>query len=303
MLADALAGAVAAAPEEERAELDSWLRGRLESAPVARSVDRLVRRDVMPKWRTAREEAARRVAEETWPSLCDGSWFPDPELADAVAARSDYTAAVRNWRSEKGMEALSSAGGGTVLEEAGARADAAVAKAFDLARGAIAAQNGIVDGCHASVLAESRARKESFWRRTPDLRAVTAMLTDAVEARWGETRVATLWPDGALPPNAAEQHRELFPSVRRKIELLAKTILEEMNEPREENPPESEPDDEEKKLELTLYVNRDGDRVEVRLESGGARLAEESVPARTDDFENAMHRMTKKLSRDVLKLR
>ena len=51
---------------------------------------------------------------------------------------------------------------------------------------------------------------------------------------------------------AAQQHAELFPSVRRKIELLARVILEEMNDP--EPRPETEPEPEsEEACALTVY--------------------------------------------------
>ncbi len=306
-LAEALAKAVAAAPEADRGELEGYLRRRLGSEKVVKAVERLVRRDVMPKWSQARQEAARRVAASTWPALEDGTWHPGPELADEVAARSDYSAAVREWRKAKGMESLAAASGGRAMEEAESMADAAVARAFDLARGAIAAQNAIVDGCHGQVLAESRARKDSFWRRTPDLKAVTEMLLRATESRWEEVRLATLWPDGRKPANASEQHRAIFPSVRRKIELLAKTILEEMNEPsperREEEVEvrsESLPDE---APALLLSVSRSGDRVEVKLERNGDTIGSESVPARAGDFDQAMRRMTRILSSDVLRLK
>ncbi len=101
---------------------------------------------------------------------------------------------------------------------------------------AIAEQNAIDDGNHAKVLAEARRRKDSFWTRTPDLKTVVGLLTQATEEAWDATRLDTLWPgDSNRPANAADQHKALFPSVRRKIELIAKSILEEMNEPQPEN--------------------------------------------------------------------
>ena len=54
------------------------------------------------------------------------------------------------------------------------------------------------------------------------------MITDATEKMWSEERVAKLWPDGGAPKNAAEQHVALFPSVKNRIELLARKILEEI---------------------------------------------------------------------------
>ena len=315
--ASALDAAVAEASEGERGELREYLAARLGDERVKKSVETKLQKEVLPKWREARAEAAARQAAQTWPTLEDGTWCPSPELADAVAAKSDYAKAVREWRGEKGMEVLAGAAGGKALmEEAEQRADRGVAAAFDVARNAIAAQNEIVDASHATVLEESRRRKDEFWTKTPDLKAVVGLLTGEVERRWGEARVATLWPDESKrPPNAAEQHRALFPSVRRKIELLAKVILEEMNEPKpmdekppeetppEETPPEETPEEQpEEEMEFSISVKRVGGTVEVELKQGETTVESASVPAKKDDFENAMFRVTGAMSR-ILELK
>ena len=312
MLSGAVAAACAEAPAQERKEFAEYARKRLDSDRIRKAVEQRLQKDVLPKWRKARAEAAARQAADTWPELEDGTWHPDPDLADETAARSDYSAAVRNWRRVKGMEALAGATKGrSVLEEADRRADAKVAAAFDLARSAIAAQNKIVEGCHKSVLEESRKRKDSFWTRTPDLKAITELLTKATEDEWGKTRLATLWPDeDARPGNAAEQHRELFPSVRRKIELLAKVILEEMNEPRpeeekkpEEKPPEDSSDEPEDPMDIiSISVEHSNGKIEVELKRGNTTVKRVSASSRKGDFEGAMRTITRALS-DLLKLK
>ena len=311
LLSGAVATACAEAPAQEREEFGAYAKKHLDANRITKAVEQRLQKDVLPKWRKARAEAAARQAAETWPGLEDGTWHPDPDLADETAARSDYAAALRNWRRTKGMETLAGAAKGrSVLEEADKRADAKVAAAFDLARSAIAAQNKIVDGCHESVLEESRRRKDSFWTRTPDLKAVTELLAQATEGEWEKTRLSTLWPDEETRPgNAAEQHRELFPSVRRKIELLAKVILEEMNEPRpeeekkpEEPPPEVTPDEPEESLELiAISVERKNGKVEVELKRGNNTIKHASASPRKGDFEGAMRTITDALS-DLLKL-
>lgn len=306
MLSGAVAAACAEAPEPEREEFGAYARRHLDSERIKRAVEQRLQKDVLPKWRKARAEAAMHQAAETWPGLEDGTWHPAPDLADETAARSDYSAAVRNWRRAKGMETLADAARGrSVLEEAERRADTRVAAAFDLARGAIAAQNKIVEGCHKTVLEESRRRKDSFWTRTPDLKAVTELLTRATEDEWERTRLATLWPDEkSRPANAAEQHRDLFPSVRRKIELLAKVILEEMNEPRPEQDekPEDTTDDSDEQLDLiSISVERNGGKVVVELKRGNRTIERASASLRKGDFDGAMRKITKALS-GLLKL-
>ena len=311
MLSGAVAAACSEAPAQEREEFGAYARRRLDADRIKKAVEQRLQKDVLPKWRKARAEAAARQAAETWPGLEDGTWHPDPDLADETAARSDYSAVVRNWRRAKGMERLADATKGrSVLEEADKRADAKVAAAFDLARSAIAAQNKIVEGCHRTVLEESRRRKDSFWTRTPDLKAITGLLTQATESEWERSRLSTLWPDEeARPGNAAEQHRELFPSIRRKIELLAKVILEEMNEPRpeeekkpEEPPPEDSSDESEEPLELiSISVERKSGKVEVELKRGNKTIKHASASSSKGEFRDAMRTITDALA-ELLKL-
>ena len=308
LLARALDGVCNDAPQSERDELRGYLSSRLGSERIQKAVDAKVKKDVLPKWREARATAAKRQADDTWPTLADGTWFPPADLADDVTARSDYARSVKEWRSLSALKSLADAPKGRpLMEEADSRADSEVAAAFDIARSAIAAQNAIVDGSHAQVLSEARRRKDSFWTRTPDLKTVVEMLTRATEETWDASRLGTLWPEGAKrPANAAEQHKALFPSVRRKIELLARTILEEMNEPKpekeekpEEPPPEEPPPEEppEEVLEFAISVHRTGDEVEVSLKQGETVVESSTVPAKKDDFENAMNKVTSAISR------
>lgn len=303
ILSGALAAAGAEAPAQEREEFQSYAKNRIGAAQIRRAVEQRLQKDVLPKWRRARAEAAVRQTAETWPSLEDGTWHPDPVLADETAARSDYAAAVRDWRRAKGMEPLAGAEKGRlVLEEAARRADIKVAAAFDLARAAIAAQNAIVEGCHKTVLQESRKRKDAFWTRSPDLQSVIGLLTRATENEWEWTRLATLWPNEKdRPANASEQHRDLFPSVKRKIELLAKIILEEMEEKRPER--EQTPDkSDDKPLEIiSISVERNGGKIAVELRRGGKTLERAEASSRREEFEGAMRKITNALS-DHLKL-
>lgn len=312
LLARALDGTCNDAPQSERDELREYLSTRLGSERIQKAVDAKVKKDVLPKWREARATAAKRQADDTWPTLADGTWFPPADLADDVTARSDYAKSVKEWRSLSALKSLADAPKGRpLMEEADSRADSEVAAAFDIARSAIAAQNAIVDGSHAQVLAEAKKRKDSFWTRTPDLKTVVGLLTQATEESWNATRLDTLWPDEAKrPANADEQHKSLFPSVRRKIELLARTILEEMNEPKPENeekpeepPPEEPQPDEtpeeppEEVVEFAISVRRAGNEVEVSLKQGETVVESATVPAKKDDFENAMFKVTSAISR------
>ena len=310
LIARALDGVCNDAPQSERDELRRYLSSRLDGEQVRKAVKAKVKKEVLPKWREARATAAKRQAADAWPTLVDGTWFPAADVADDVAARSDYAKSVKEWRSLSALKSLADAPQGKpLMEEADSLADSKVAAAFDIARSAIAEQNAIVDKNHAQVLAEAKRRKDSFWTRTPDLKTIVGLLTQATEESWDSTRLDTLWPDEAKrPANAAEQHKVLFPSVRRKIELIAKSILEEMNEPKPENeekpedPPEEPqpdetPEEPEEIMEFAISVRRAGNEVEVSLKQGETVVESATVPAKKDDFENAMHEVTKAISR------
>ena len=307
LLLRSLDGVCGDAPQSERDELWEYLSARLGRERLRKAAEAKVRKEILPKWREAREVAAKRQADATWPALADGTWFPGPDLADDIASRSDYAKSVRGWRTLSALKSLADAPGGMpLMEEADRRADSGVAAAFDIARSAIAAQNSIVDGCHAQVLAEARRRKDSFWTRTPDLKSIVTMLVAATEESWDATRMGTLWPDEAKrPENAAEQHKPLFPSVRRKIELIARTILEEMNEPKpeDEKKPEEPPPEEtqevrpEDAVEFAISVRRAGDEMEVSLKQGETVVESATVPARKGDFETEMSKVAGAISR------
>ncbi len=306
-----LAATLNEVPDAEKEELSGYLKERLDSEAVTKAVDRLIRREVMPKWKSAREAVAARQAETLWPTLANGTWFPPPALADETAARSDYTEALREWRKVSGLKDLAEADGGKpILEETSGRVDKQIAQAFDRARSAIAAQNAIVDKEHQAVIAALRSDGTR-----PTLSAIIENLTKVTEEKWNESRLATLWPDGKTPENADAQHGGLFPSVRRKIELLAKVILEELSEPQpeekkpEEPPPEERPqtpspqEEPEEEYEYTISVIRAGNNVKVKLMKGETTVVERSIDAKMNNFDSAMQEVTDRLGRDLLRLK
>ena len=316
VLEGALARAVEESPSKDRKEFAEYVRAHAVSPEIVRAVETRIRREVLPKWREAREAAAKAEAGRIWPTLADRTWYPDAEFADAIAARSDYAAAVKAWRAAPELEPLAKADGGKpVMEETAADADRAVSAAFDLARNAIAAQNAIIGEVEPSVLGEAKDRKSSFWRSTPNLKAVIGMLTEAVEEKWDEKRVVTLWGGGERPANADDQHAALFPSVKKRIELVARSILEEMEKPepepekkpepeeKPEDPSESDRQSEEQLMKFSIVVEREGDQVTVKLEQGKSTVAEKSAKARMSDYQGAMKYVSDKLGVDILKLK
>ena len=310
LLADALTAAVKAAPEKERAELANYLKGRMGVVSVVKAVDTRIASDLVPLWRKTRNQIVEKQFGEVWPELNSRTWYPDAETADDISSRSDYADAVKAWRNIPSLAPL--AEGRVALEETEGKADAAVAAAFELARAAIAAQSSIVEQEMPGVLAESIKRKDSFWRSTPDLNEIVSMLTDATQKRWEESKNATLWPvAGSAPENAQEQHSQLFPSVKKKIESIARMILKEMEKdpeerekPPEPQPPEPVESEEEPKEEVcTITFSVSGASVTVKAEKGSRVVAERTEKATAFGFEKAIKEVGAIVGREVLFLK
>ena len=325
-LADAaFAKAESSAPSAERAEFAAYVRERAQTPEFARAVDARLKRDALPKWRKVRAELVKSETERRWPTLTDKTWYPDADFADRTAARSDYAAALRDWRKAPELAAL--AGKDGALEESDAAADKSVAAAFDLARSAIAAQRAIVADVHPLVLTAAKDLSKGLFTSKPDLAAVTEMLTKSVESEWGEKRVATLWGDRPRPKNAEEQHRELFPSVKREIELVARQILEEMEKieskakvedenkqeekkdeskpeepPPEESPPEPSKEEPEEEV-CTISFEISGGEVTVQAKRGSSLVAERKAKATAKGFEDAVREVGAIVGRKIFRLK
>jgi len=299
------------APEKERAVFSAYVRAHTAAPELTRAVETRLKREVLPTWRKVRADVATAEAARLWPTLADRTWCPDAELADRFAARSDYAAAVKEWRKVPELGSLAKADAGkTLLEETAANADRSVLAAFDLARTAVTAQNALVGEVEPEVLGTAKDRKASFWRKTPDFKVIVGLLTEAVEEKWDERRERILWGDGERPSNADRQHVELFPSVKKRIELVARSILEEMEKPEPEK--KSEPEDpadldqqseEPQLMKFSIVVEKDGDQVSVKLEQGKTTVAERSAKAKMSDYQGAMKFDSDKLGTDILKLK
>ena len=155
------------------------------------------------------------------------------------------------------------------------------------------------------------ARHELAFSFTPGKRLRTCKPAFVIN----EKRVSTLWGDGERPANAADQHAALFPSVKKRIELVARSILEEMEKPEPEpekkpepeeppeDPSESDQQSEQELMKFSIVVERAGDQVTVKLEQGKSTVAEKSAKARMSDYQGAMKYVSDKLGADILKLK
>lgn len=313
----ALDKVVADAPSAERDEFKEFVMARAGEASLGKAVDSRVKRELLPQVREVRGEIAAEDAAKYWPTLMDGTWFPEPSLADDICSRSDYSKTVKRWRDSPELVTFAKAAEGQVLiEETEKLADGRVAKAFDLARSAINAQNAVLDRIVPEVMGDAKNLKSGWFSKSPDFGKIVEMLTSGVETKWNETREEVLWGEEEKPSNAGEQHRELFPSVKKRIELVAKTILEEMAKPEPEKKPEPEEPPEEKpedpseseaetppeEIEFTISVKKSGEKIETKILHGKDPVFERTCPAKKGDFRSLSGALTDKLV-EVLELK
>ena len=291
LTSNALAKVIADAPVAEREEFRAFVLAHQHEASLGKAIDARVRQELLPQLREIRQAIARSDAERLWPTLMDGTWYPEASLGDEICARSDFAKVIRNWRQQPEFVELTPKGSEEgLLAETEKMASAKIARAFELTRSAINAQNAALDRVVPEVLGDAKDRKASWYRFTPDYAKVVDLLTEEVEDAWDEVREKVLWGDDKeRPENAEEQHRELFPSVKKRIELLARTIMAELEKTEVESPPEEE-------IELiTISVERKGDSLETKIERGGSTVFEKRCPAKSGDFRKVGSALTEKL--------
>ena len=237
-----IAAAVARAPAAEREEFAAYVRGTEAKGkgPLAAAVRRRVADDLMPKVRAIREQGATKQFAATYPSVADGTWHPDGGLADSVCERHDYKIAVKGWRELPGLESVAAPGRGKVfLEETDGMADSAVLAAFDRARSARTAQLKAVQKS-GTELGRKLKTMVGAGGEVPTLEEIVKELTALVESDWEAGRERVLWanvPAEKRPRNFGEQHRELFPSVKARIEEKAKALRESLEKPQQPDAP------------------------------------------------------------------
>lgn len=274
LVAKALSVLLAEAPENQMDEMKSFFeKNGSSSKEIASAVQSKIEPDFSVRFSEVRKRLSEREFAAQCPKLSKGLWFPDAVLADDVAKRSDFKRAVSRWRRLPLRDVRRPK---VVFEESGRLVDAAICKAFEIARSAITSQHKIVDDASPGVLAEVRRRKNSFWTKDPTFKTVVALLTVKTERDWATGKKALLWPDGEIPQNADEQHSALFPSTRKHIEMVARMIFDAMEKDDVEQEKSEEPQEESL---FSVSVMKKGGYFELSLGRDGEVLMKKTVPA------------------------
>lgn len=285
------------APAAERDECAAFLRDRAAGDALAKPVADRVRAELLPRLDALRAGFARKQFETLAPPLAAGIWVPDETEVDAVCAvENDFRKTLRAWR--RAPVALFAmidklAPEEQVLEETAALFDKAVPAAFEPGAAARGAQHRIVDGLYGDVKRAVQALGD-----VPPLERVVSIYKARTALAWADARPAAI----GLAAGAADDGRylDLFPSTLEKIELLAKTILEEMERekaqpetPPDPTPPQPDSPPEEPKaiaVECDLVFDRKGDEFEVSVRAEARELGRFTCPADPAGFQGALGR-------------
>lgn len=286
---------LARAPEAERAEFEAFLRSKSEDRAFAGAVAARVESEALPRLAAMRDAMARDEFSGRCGALADGSWRPAEALLDSICgAEDDFRKTLRGWRSQPGLSTWNEAAPADgILEETASAVDAALVAAFEPGAAGRAFQHKTTDGLYDTVKAEVSAMGEK-----PRVKEVAAAYAARVLSAWTEARPKILgFTDGAGDDG---RYRGLFPSVERKIELLAKTMVEQLEEERkkeEERPPDPEtppqPDSPPPELKLieidcSLVFDRRGDGFEVSVVADGKEVGRFSCPSEPSAFRGAV---------------
>jgi hypothetical protein len=221
--------------------------------------------------------------------LADGSWYPAASLVDSVCESPNFKKTLGNWRELIGLEKFARVEQQRViLEETSKPVFDKIVDGFDQGSEARSAQHRLVDNTFPAVRNEVKNMEQ-----LPPVEQITQIFSAKVSAAWTEERLIVIqFPEGKEDDS---RFSELFPSTIKKIELLSKTLLEQLEKEKQEeikpeekpieDPNETPPEEKEKiLLDCVIVFDRKGDSMNGAVLLSGKRIAEFNCPHNPDKF-------------------
>lgn len=277
-----------AAKPDERDEVTSFIKGYNEKAQQAPAVARL-KRELTPLLKEVRKQCAQKQFEGMYSELADGSWYPTASLVDSVCESPNFKKTLGNWRELIGLEKFARVEQQRViLEETSKLVFDKIVDGFDQGSEARSAQHRLVDNTFPAVRNEVKNMEQ-----LPPVEQITQIFSAKVSAAWTEERLIVIqFPEGKEDDS---RFSELFPSTIKKIELLSKTLLEQLEKEKQEeikpeekpieDPNETPPEEKEKiLLDCVIVFDRKGDSMNGAVLLSGKRIAEFNCPHNPDKF-------------------
>ena len=277
-----------AAKPEERDEVTAFINSYDEGKRTAPAVARL-KRELTPILKEVRKQCAQKQFEGMFSDLATGIWFPAPALVDSVCEKPNFKKALNNWRELAGLEKFARIEEQrAVLEETSALVLDAITDGFDQGGEARSAQHKLVENSFAAVKNEVKNMPQ-----LPTLESIIQIYSAKVKGLWVDERLIVIqFPEGKADDS---RYSELFPSTIEKIELLSKTILEQIEKEKQEEikpeekpieqPNDTPPEEKEKiLLDCIIVFDRKGDSMNGSVILDGKRIAEFNCSHNPDKF-------------------
>lgn len=277
-----------AARPEERDEVTTFIKGYDEKTQQAPAVARL-KRELTPLLKEVRKQCAQKQFEGMYFELAEGTWYPSSPLVDSVCETSNVRKTLDNWRELIGLEKFARVEEQRViLEETARLVKDAITDGFEQGSEARTAQHRLVDNTFPAVRNEVKNMPA-----LPAIEEIIKIFSGKVSGAWAEERLIVM----PIPEGKEDDGRysELFPSTITKIELLSKTILEQLEKEKQdeikpeekpiEDPNETPPEEKEKiLLDCIIVFDRKGDSMNGAVLLSGKRIAEFNCPHNPDKF-------------------
>jgi hypothetical protein len=248
-----------------------------------------LKRELTPLLQEVRKQCAQKQFEGMYAELANGSWYPESSLVDSVCEKPNFKKALDNWKELRGLEKFARIEEQRViLEETSKLVIGAISDGFDQGSEARTAQHRLVDNTFPAVRNEVKNMQQ-----LPPVEQIIQIFVSKVSTSWVEERMIVVqFPEGKEDDN---RYADLFPSTLKKIELLSKTLLEQLEKEKqeevkpEEKPieetPENPPEEKEKiLLDCVIVFDRNGDSMKGSVLLGGKRIAEFDCPHNPNSF-------------------
>lgn len=285
----------------EKSEVQAFGKSHFESGEVSKKLNQRIAKELDITLAPLRNAFAELQFKENFPTLNDKRWYPDQPLVDHVVESNDFRKILKKWHKIDGLKEFANVGQNKpLLEETIKLLDIAIVNSFEPGAAALHSQHTIVKDLLNEVKVQFQKENSK-----PDLNRIIELYTKSVIRKWDESK------DKTLPKEILEAriYDNLFPSTQRLIALMAKTILDSLNEPIPEEeekpkPPENTPQpppEELKEIEMNcrLVFSRAHEEIEIEVFIDGKKTARHTCPYAPTSYRKKMSDFTGKAAHSV----
>lgn len=300
LIAAATEKTLSLAQPNEKGETQAFAKNYFSSAEITKGLNTRITKELDTTLKPLRNAFAEIQFKESFPTLEAKEWYPDENLIDHVAESNDFRRVLKKWRKLDALEEFAKTEAqNPLLEETSQKLDKTIVESFEPGTAALISQHKSVKDLFAEI--KGGIAKEGA---TPKLNKIVDLYTKRVSDKWEEER------EKLLPKELIEKklYKDLFPSTKRLIELMAKTIMESMAEPTPEEekpkPPEDTPQpppEELKEIEMKcrLIFTRAHEEIEIEVLIDDKRTARHTCPYAPTSYRKNVASFTDKVARSV----